>query len=87
MSKRIDRSWIVFDSIENFEANRCVDLFRRPDGSWGFEEFRRDPEDAGEWTPTHYYSGATFASEDAARTSALASVGWLAEAFGRRKPG
>jgi hypothetical protein len=45
MSKRIDKSWLVFISIENFEHNRCVDLFLRPDGSCGFEEFRRDAED------------------------------------------
>ena len=48
MSKRIDKSWLVFISIENFEHNRCVDLFSRLDGSYGFEEFRRDVEDRGE---------------------------------------
>ena len=42
VSKRIDKSWVVVDSIENFERDRCVDIFRRPDGSYGFEEFRRD---------------------------------------------
>jgi len=51
MSKRIDKSWLVFVSVENFEHDRCVDLFSRPDGSYGFEEFRRDVEDRGEWTP------------------------------------
>jgi hypothetical protein len=25
-------------------------IFERPDGSYGFKEFRRDPEDAGRWT-------------------------------------
>ncbi len=49
MSRRIDKSWVVFDSIENRQHDRCVDLFRRPDGSFGFEEFRRDVEDAGNW--------------------------------------
>jgi hypothetical protein len=51
MSERIDKSWLVFVSIENFEHDRCVDLFSRPDGSYGFEEFRRDVEDRGDWTP------------------------------------
>ncbi|ATG43292.1 hypothetical protein PhaeoP18_01333 [Phaeobacter piscinae] len=23
----------------------CTDIFQRPDGSYGFDEFRRDPED------------------------------------------
>ena len=34
MSARIDKSWVVFDSIENGQHDRCVDLFRRPDGSF-----------------------------------------------------
>jgi hypothetical protein len=78
MSRRIDKSWVVFDSIENPEANRCVDLFRRPDGTYGFEEFRRDPEDAGVWTPVQYYSAKAFASRDDALTAATGAVTWLA---------
>jgi hypothetical protein len=84
MSRRIDRSWIVFDSIENRQRDRCVDLFRRPDGSFGFEEFRRDVEDAGNWTPVAYYSGATYSSKDAALGAAVKAVVWLAGAIGQR---
>ena len=86
MSRRIDKSWTVFDSIENGEHDRCVDLFSRPDGSFGFEEFRRDVEDAGAWTPVAYYSGAAYASKDAALQAAAKSVAWLATALstGRR---
>ena len=40
MSRRIDKSWLVFASIENPQHDRCVDLFRRPDDTYGFEEFR-----------------------------------------------
>jgi hypothetical protein len=79
MTKRIDRSWLVFDSIENSDHNRCVDLFERPDGTCGFEEFRRDVEDAGAWTPVQYYSGAVYASRDAALSAAVKAVAWLAE--------
>jgi hypothetical protein len=79
MSARIDKSWIVFNSIENREGTRCVDLFYRPDGSYGFEEFRRDPEDAGAWTPVQYFSGLSFASRDEALAAAVDAVGWLAE--------
>ncbi|SFI32508.1 hypothetical protein SAMN05216304_102260 [Bosea sp. OK403] len=50
MSGRIDPSWLVFDSVENVEHDRCVDCFSLPDGSFGFEEFRRDVEDGGAWT-------------------------------------
>jgi hypothetical protein len=79
MSKRIDTSWVVLASLENREGNRCVDLFVRPDDTYGFEEFRRDPEDAGAWTPVQYYSGISYASRDDAMAAARRAVGWLAE--------
>ena len=77
MSRRIEKSWLVYDSIENAEHDRCVDLFRRPDGTHGFEEFRRDVEDAGAWTPMHYYSGTAYASTGEAMEAALDAVIWL----------
>lgn len=77
MSARIDRSWVVLDSIENPEHDRCVDLFRRPDGTFGFEEFRRDVEDAGVWTPTQFYSGTIYAARDDALAAARKAVAWL----------
>jgi hypothetical protein len=82
MSRRIDKSWTVFDSVENGEHDRCVDLFSRPDGSFGFEEFRRDVEDAGAWTPVAYYSSAAYASKDAALHAATKAVVWLAGSLG-----
>lgn len=82
MSQRIDKSWVVFASIENAAADRCVDLFLRPDRTYGFEEFRRDPEDAGAWTPVQYYSAANFASKDDALAAATGAVIWLAEKLG-----
>jgi hypothetical protein len=84
MSTRIDKSWVVMESIENGEHDRCVDLFRRPDGSFGFEAFRRDVEDAGLWTAVAYHSGAAYASKEAALRAAVDAVGWLAEALAAR---
>jgi hypothetical protein len=83
MSQRIDKSWTVFRSVENAAADRCVDFFRRPDGSYGFEEFRRDAEDRGVWTPVAYYSGAVYATEQSAFDAAQAEVSWLAERAAR----
>ena len=85
MSRPIDKSWVVFDSIENGQHDRCVDLFRRPDGSFGFEEFRRDVEDAGAWTPVAYYSRAAYASNEAALEVAMTRVVWLGEAVDARR--
>ena len=80
MSRRINKSWIVVGSIENREHDRCVDLFERPDGTFGFEEFRRDVEDQGAWTPMQYYSGTSYPSKDAAMTAASRTVAWLPRA-------
>ncbi len=79
MSQRIDRSWVVFASIENDAHDRCVDVFYRPDLTFGFEEFRRDVEDAGAWTPVQYYSGATYATAGEAYEAAERLVLWLGE--------
>jgi hypothetical protein len=79
MSARIDKSWLVLASVENSEHDRCVDLFSRPDGSHGFEEFRRDVEDGGRWTPVAYYSGAAYASPGEALDTAKRCVPWLAD--------
>jgi hypothetical protein len=84
MSRRIDKSWLVFASVENDEHDKCVDVFRRPDGTFGFEEFRRDVEDAGQWTPLGYYSGATYPTSQSAYSAAEAAVRWLAEILSRR---
>ncbi len=91
MSGRIDKAWLVFASVENREHDRCVDFFSRPDDTFGFEEFRRDPEDRGNWTPVQYFSGAAFPAADAAYNAAERAVPWLADLLRetpslRRKP-
>jgi len=84
MSDRIDKSLTVFVSIENPEHDRCVDFFSREDGSYGFEEFRRDTEDGGQWTPVHYYSGVTYHSPADALNSAERCVNWLVQVLTER---
>lgn len=86
MSKRIEKSWTVFVSVENSEHNRCVDFFSRPDRSYGFEEFRRDIEDGGQWTPVQYYSGIAYVSPTEALNNAERCVPWLADIL-LQKPG
>jgi hypothetical protein len=81
MSARIDKSWTVFRSIENGDHDRCVDLFERPDHTFGFEEFRRDVEDAGLWTPVAYYSDSVYPTESAALEAAMLAVAWLGDAL------
>jgi hypothetical protein len=78
MSRRIDKTWVVVESIENDQHDRCVDFFQRPDGTWGFEEFRRDVEDRGGWTPVAYYADGIYASKGDARSTAARVILWLA---------
>jgi hypothetical protein len=77
MSPRLERTWSVRASYENVEGDRCVDVFIRPDGTFGFEEFRRDPEDMGAWTAIGSYSGRVLNSQSDALEAARGTVAWL----------
>ncbi len=56
----------VTRSIETPDGTRCVDLYRRPDASFGFEEYRRDPEDGRGWFPIGFHADSAFPTEAAA---------------------
>lgn len=68
---------MVLASHQTPEADRCVDIFSRPDGTFGFEEFRRDPEDMGAWTPISYFSGREYQTADDAVEAAEQAVPWF----------
>lgn len=70
----------VIQSIETPDGGRCVDIFARPDGTFGFEEYRREAEDGRGWFPLGFHGNAVYDSEAAARADALVKVGWLADA-------
>ena len=82
MSSRLDPSWVVIASPTTSSGDRCVDVFARPDGTFGFEEFRRDAEDMGAWTPVAYYSSRTFPSVQSALAGARDAVAWLGDESG-----
>jgi len=67
----------VLVSLENSYGDHCVDIFAREDGTFGFEEYRRDPEDRGRWFSLHRYSAQVFGREEDAVAQAKASVPWL----------
>jgi len=73
---------LVVESIETADGSRCVDLFRRPDGTYGFEEYRRDPEDPHGWRPMVSYDRLVFETEDTARAEARRRVAWLGSVDG-----
>ncbi len=59
----------------------CVDLFVRPDGTFGFDEFRRDPEDGRGWYSIGHHGAAKFPDFVAALEAAKSSVSWLSDAI------
>jgi hypothetical protein len=67
----------VLRSINDEGATRCVDLFRRPDGSCGFEEYRRDVEDGRGWFPVGNFSQRRFDDQSSTLAAALEAVPWL----------
>jgi hypothetical protein len=79
VSARLDPSWSVLARPSTPAVDRCVDIFRRPDGTVGFEEFRRDAEDMGHWTPIAYFSVMQYSGEADATAAARDAVPWLSE--------
>ena len=51
----------------------------RDDGTFGFEEYRRDPEDAKGWFSLQHYSHLLFGTEEEARAEAKVKVAWMKE--------
>lgn len=76
-SLRLDASWSVLSSHHTFEFDRCIDVFSRPDGAFGVEEFRRDSEDMGVWTPISHNSSHEHPMEAAAMEPARRAVRWF----------
>ena len=70
----------VMKSINSPNGGRCVDIFVRPDATFGFEEFRRDSEDARGWFPIANHGGRIFPTEEDAFHEARSKIHWLVNA-------
>lgn len=77
---------LVLRSINAEGGDRCVDIFQRPDGTVGFEEYRRDVEDGRGWFAVGHHSARAFADAASAVDAAAATVAWLAVAMRGAKP-
>ncbi len=74
----------VLKSINIEDQSRCVDIFQRPDNSFGFEEYRRDIEDNQGWFAIGFFGNQVFDSKAQAHQAALLKVSWLAAAITKR---
>ncbi len=59
----------------------CVDVFMRPDGTYGYDQFRRDPEDGRGWYSIGHNGDAVFSSYEAVLAAAQKAVHWLSDAL------
>lgn len=67
----------VLKSLETPDSNRCVDIFVRPDASFGFEIYRRDTEDLSGWFPIGGYVDNVYSTEIMALSAAKRVAPWL----------
>lgn len=68
---------LVISSHNDHGETICVDIFQRPDQSFGFEEYRRDPEDGRGWFPVGHYADRRYDTYDAAKSAAANCIGWF----------
>ena len=73
----------ILRSINDHGAQRCVDVFRRPDTTIGFEEYRRDVEDGRGWFATGGFAERIYPDESAAIEAAMIAVSWLKDAMAK----
>ncbi len=73
------KEYIVVRSINNSDETLCVDIFKRKDNSFGFEEYRKDPETNEGWYKVGYFRDSIFPSEEEAYKNACENIAWLNE--------
>ena len=67
---------LVLQSIETSDGDRCVDIFQRSDGSYGFEGYRRDAEDTSGWFRVTQFGEQRYDSEPGALKAAIRVFPW-----------
>ena len=50
----------VILSVNNDEGNLCLDIFIRENNTYGFEEYRKDPENVDGWYKVGNYSNKIY---------------------------
>ena len=69
----------VIRSINNSDQSLCVDIFKRNDNTFGFEEYRRDKETYEGWYKVKMYEHNIYLTEKEAFSNACKHVHWLRE--------
>ena len=64
----------ILDSISSEDKQYCVDFFERDDGTFGFEEYRRDIEDYNQWFKIVFFGTLLFPTKKHAVEAAVRYV-------------
>ena len=67
----------ILDSISSEDKQYCVDFFERDDGTFDFEEYRRDVEDYNQWFKIGFFGTLLFPTKKHAVEAAVRYVIWL----------
>jgi len=73
------KGYRVTRSFDNPEKNRCVDIIEALDGTFQFQEWRREPEDISGWFLMRDGSPNVFCSESQAILEAKLAITWFQE--------
>ena len=68
---------LVLDSVETPDGGRCVKIFRRGGGTFGFEVYCRGAEDLSGWFPIDSFADMPYGTEAKAREVAARFAPWL----------
>ena len=70
------KNTVIF-SINNDEGNLCLDIFIRENKTFGFEEFRKDPENINGWYKIGNYGDKIYFNQKEAYENACKNIMWL----------
>ena len=68
---------VVINSINNDNNNLCIDFFIRKNKTFGYQEYRKDPENISEWYRIGYYDYKVFLNKDDAYQDAKKTIVWF----------
>ena len=68
---------VVINSINNDDNNLCIDFFIRNNNTFGYQEYRKDPENTSEWYRIGNYDYKVFSNKDDAYHDAKKTIVWF----------
>ena len=68
---------VVINSINNDNNNLCIDFFIRKNKTFGYQEYRKDPENISEWYRVGSYDYKVFLNKDDAYHDAKKTIVWF----------